>query len=545
MALTLTLSLPSKTSHPKLVGKEIQYGTAGFRTLADDLDFVMYRMGLLAVLRSKCTKAVIGIMITASHNPLQDNGVKLVDPHGEMLDQKWEKLATDIVNVGDGQLESVLLDIIRSESIEISEPGKVFVGRDTRPSGVALLNSAIDGIKDLHGELRDFGIVTTPMLHYFVDESNKGNEAWVSSYFAKLTKAFKHFCGEISISGAYSPKIVFDGANGVGAIKMGMLASFLDKDFLEVEIHNGGEGILNFECGADFVKVQQKLPKGLEGIKPGEKGVSVDGDADRIVYFYLDDSHVFHLLDGDKIASLVAGYINELLQECKLKLNLGVVQTAYANGASTKYITENLKIPVDCVSTGVKYLHHKALERDIGVYFEANGHGTVVFSKAALEVIEKASVDQSLLPSERLAAAKLNSLLQISNPAVGDALSDILLVESVLRSKHWGLKEWEVAYTDLPNRLLKVKVEDKNNVQTTDAGRRCTAPAGLQEEIDKLVKSYPSGRSFVRSSGTEDAVRIYAESDTQRNADELATKVAIKVYQMAGGVGEAPSPPSV
>ena len=30
-----------------------------------------------------------------------------------------------------------------------------------------------------------------------------------------------------------------------------------------------------------------------------------------------------------------------------------------------------------CVATGVKHLHAKALEFDVGVYFEANGHGTV------------------------------------------------------------------------------------------------------------------------------------------------------------------------
>ena len=35
------------------------------------------------------------------------------------------------------------------------------------------------------------------------------------------------------------------------------------------------------------------------------------------------------------------------------------------------------KVPVACVCTGVKHLHHKAEEFDIGVYFEANGHGTV------------------------------------------------------------------------------------------------------------------------------------------------------------------------
>ena len=52
---------------------------------------LLYRMGLLAVLRSRCKGGVsIGAMITASHNPAPDNGVKLVDPAGEMLEQVVE-----------------------------------------------------------------------------------------------------------------------------------------------------------------------------------------------------------------------------------------------------------------------------------------------------------------------------------------------------------------------------------------------------------------------------------------------------------------------
>lgn len=41
-------------------------------------------------------------------------------------------------------------------------------------------------------------------------------------------------------------------------------------------------------------------------MSPGVKCVSFDGDADRIVYFYMSDkSNKMQLVDGDKIATLV------------------------------------------------------------------------------------------------------------------------------------------------------------------------------------------------------------------------------------------------
>lgn len=35
-------------------------------------------------------------------------------------------------------------------------------------------------------------------------------------------------------------------------------------------------------------------------------------------------------------------------------------------------------------ATGVKYLHEVAVQFDVGIYFEANGHGTVLLSAALL-----------------------------------------------------------------------------------------------------------------------------------------------------------------
>ena len=59
------------------------------------------------------------------------------------------------------------------------------------------------------------------------------------------------------------------------------------------------------------------------------------------------------------------------------------------------------------------------------------------------------------------------------------------------------------------------QVADRSVVETTDAERRVSNPPLLQSAIDKLVGEFPQSRSFVRPSGTEDVVRVYAESDTQ------------------------------
>lgn len=98
-----------------------------------------------------------------------------------------------------------------------------------------------------------------------------------------------------------------------------------------------------FQCGADYVKTHQSFPTGVP-VEANARCVSVDGDADRIVYYYMDEDNKFHLLDGDRIATLIAGFLKEILEETGLnnELSLGLVQTAYANGASTEYINNKL-----------------------------------------------------------------------------------------------------------------------------------------------------------------------------------------------------------
>lgn len=130
----------------------------------------------------------------------------------------------------------------------------------------------------------------------------------------------------------------------------------------------------------------------------------MDGDADRLVYFLVppESNAQVNLVDGDKILSLFAVFIKEQLsflnekEDLKNghKARLGIVQTAYANGASTNYL-KHLGLEVNFTPTGVKYLHEKAAEFDIGIYFEANGHGTILFSESFIEWLEVKSRDLS------------------------------------------------------------------------------------------------------------------------------------------------------
>ena len=99
---------------------------------------------------------------------------------------------------------------------------------------------------------------------------------------------------------------------------------------------------------------------------------------------------------------------------------------------------------------------------------------------------------------ECVAAKQLGVFIDLINETVGDALADLLATEAILSVMNLSVEGWLQLYTDLPQRQLKVAVRDRTLIQTTDAERRCVAPAHLQDCIDELVSKYPSGRSFVR-----------------------------------------------
>jgi phosphoacetylglucosamine mutase len=131
------------------------------------------------------------------------------------------------------------------------------------------------------------------------------------------------------------------------------------------------------------------------------------------------------------------------------------------------------------------------------------------------------------------------------NQAVGDALSDLLLVDAILQIKQWDITTWSNLYTDLPSRQCKVQVQDRSMIETNENETRATRPKELQDALDEAMAKVSGGRCFVRPSGTENVVRVYAEATTSQDADALASKVAVLVHTLCQGTdGEPPSFPS-
>ncbi|KOS20442.1 Phosphoacetylglucosamine mutase [Escovopsis weberi] len=530
--------LEAAAKYPTVAGHTYKYGTAGFRMKADLLSGVSFRVGLVAGLRSrKLNSQAIGVMITASHNPAPDNGIKIVDPAGEMLEQDWEAHATRLVNASS---EHDLLDIYKALAVQLkvdlSLPARVIYGRDTRPSGHSLVTALAEALDATAVDYTDYKILTTPQLHYLVRALNTEGtpkaygEVSEAGYYNKLSEAFVRALRGKKIQG----QLLVDCANGVGGPKLNELLKVLPKDVtgFDVKVVNDDvlrPEVLNLDCGADFVKTKQRAPPSPKPV-PGVRCCSLDGDADRLIYYWIDPDTGFFMLDGDRISSLNASFIGDLVRSADLQdeLRIGVIQTAYANGASTTYIEKNLQLPVVFTPTGVKHLHHAACQFDVGVYFEANGHGTVVFSQEALRVFRETKPKS---PAQKDALDTLAAVADLINQTVGDAISDMLMVEVILAHKAWTLKDWATTYTDLPNRLVRVEVGNKDLFQATDAERRLSHPPGAQDEIDQCVKKYTTARAFARASGTENACRVYSEAATRSEADDLANRVAQIVKQ--------------
>ena len=169
-------------------------------------------------------------MITASHNPPEDNGVKLVDPMGEMLEASWETHATALANANTDEALAEAYDKLNNDlHVDQNITAHAAFARDTRASGPHLVSALLEGFKAAGVEAVDYKLLTTPQLHYITRCLNtKGTsfdygEATEQGYYEKTAKAFRAALAGRKINGS----LTVDCANGVGGPKLLELIKYI------------------------------------------------------------------------------------------------------------------------------------------------------------------------------------------------------------------------------------------------------------------------------------------------------------------------------
>jgi phosphoacetylglucosamine mutase len=138
--------------------------------------------------------------------------------------------------------------------------------------------------------------------------------------------------------------------------------------------------------------------------------------------------------------------------------------------------------------------------------------------------------------TQKKARDRLLALRKVCNQAVGDAVSMLFAVVGVMGVQSLSVEDWDALYSDLPCVQAKVSVPDRKKAVPNASETRLVEPESLQNKIDALVKQYPQARSFVRPSGTEDIIRVYAEAASPEDAQSLADAVGKAVVEEFGAV---------
>ncbi|KAI5188061.1 phosphoacetylglucosamine mutase, partial [Nematocida homosporus] len=534
--------------------EKIGYGTAGYRGDWEKVADIVTRAYLVCAMRSASVGRPIGLMLTASHNPAKDNGIKYVDYDGNMFAVEWEQISNRVVNATNDEL----LEEIKKYPLVGSV---VYIARDTRESGVSMVEKCLAASRALQAEeglgeqvLLDLGVCTTPEVHFLLRELHgqgldnrsypKGEELdrIRNLYFTRVERfaqIIEHIFGKEG-----RIQRVLDSANGVGREKFKAIKAALRRTTDLLLLENDKD--LNEECGSDYIKSKHERPAGVlskeaeveiktsDGLVSGKTLIcAFDGDADRIVYLRPDTNEI---LDGDRLCVLFSSFLNHLLAITQETLVLTSVVTDYSNGAAMEELKSQGDLKI--AATGVKNMQKEACKHPISVWFESNGHGTIFFSnetkkyfqnkiryRKSTNILDLSETDlaneiEALLSqttpelsghnpdktspynetfqllSKNEAYLLLHSLGSLFDPFIGDAIVNMCLAESIFYSQFILPTILLSLYKDLPNVLIGLT---GNKELLTDV------------LLESIKQKYGDLRIHLRASGTEDIIRIYAE----------------------------------
>jgi phosphoglucosamine mutase len=335
----------------------------------------------------------LAAVVSASHNPYQDNGIKFFGPEGTKLDDDQEA------------------EIVRL----LGEPVSTRLGR----------------VRELHGAPSD--------------------------YLRELEARF----ADLRLDGV---KVLLDCANGATHRVAPEIFRRLGADVDAVAVEPDGRNI-NEGCGSTHV---ERLGERLDG---HDIGFAFDGDGDRVLA--IDRNGV--VVDGDELLALAALHLRE---QDRLPGH-GVAVTVMTNYGFHSAMREH-DVEVAITPVGDRHVLAELLRRGWALGGEQSGH----------------LIDTGFVPA-------------------GDGTAAALLVLEALAGADLADRG---AMQKLPQRLINVRVADRNSLDDADEVWKAVETASMQLE--------GRGRVLVRSSGTEPLIRIMVEAPDEGECEEIAQSLA-------------------
>ena len=348
-----------------------------------------------------------GVMITASHNPFTDNGIKLVNREGYKMDE-----------------------------------------------------DVLEQVEDYIDDKLEVPLATGDAIGCTVDYMQGRNR-----YIAHLISS----CG-FSMQGV---KVGLDCANGAAS---SVARPVFDAMGAETHvINNAPNGFnINVDCGSTHIQRLQDfvVRNGLD------VGFAYDGDADRCLA--VDERG--RLVDGDLILYVCGTY---MAKHGRLAKNT-VVPTVMSNFGFFKAL-DAAGLSYEKTAVGDKNVWACMMEHGYTLGGEQSGH--IIFGD-----LEK----------------------------TGDGIMTSLRIMEVLRAEREKLSELTRPVTLYPQKLVNVRVADKDATMAAPEVKEAVA------EAEKFLEG--NGRVLVRASGTEPLVRVLAEAPEERLCQE-ANAIVLKALE--------------
>ncbi|ORM40282.1 Phosphoacetylglucosamine mutase [Babesia sp. Xinjiang] len=568
---------------------DLDYGTCGFRGVVDTppnhLDHVVYRCGaLLAALPflrnpkqlyhvtkveegSQCVRSnehnqpplAAGAIITASHNEASENGIKLLEGNGYMIDSSWEATFTELVNFhGDwsnlvfGLMQTHRLGPVRRNCVEY----RILIGHDTRASSPHLSTLFKAGVEAMAAALMlerttcvELGVVTSPTVSFllkngilFSVNDREYVEALKDAFNDTLDTlvALGHVKGSLKTDRHRS--LFYDCSYGVGGCVVYKFFDCLRKIAVLPHLCNSpawssgsSQQMLNNGCGTHYVFSTMKPPASVERhitIYEGQWFCSLDGDADRLIYFKPHKRSI-RLIDGVRLLVVKMKFLrfalkgwNNCKEEC---ITVGVLLNHYTNGGAINYIKglisewntldSRVKWAIEFCRVGVKNMQAKAQGYHISIFYEANGHGNILFNivPPLYDTGKKCGYDQLLA-----------NVARIFNNPTGDSIANSLFIELALHTLKLSHNDVLEFYKELPyiNATARIPPAKRRMFRTNpDNDTVLDEPYELNRLLELSVAKFEGSRAFIRPSGTEAVCRIYAEASTEDHARMLAMDI--------------------